>query len=190
VLTAAKLDMARIRARVADDPWMQERIKQVNQHLQEGIALKRRIVEDLRPSSLTTLGLTITLANLCVDVGERLDIVIRTDFDEVDLSPDGHLAVYRLIQEALTNVGKYAQASRVRVSVKLERDLVRVEIEDDGVGFDSKQGRSASHGIAGMRFRIEQLKGTLLVDSSPGAGTRLEAILPGKPVDLNSVAIA
>jgi len=181
VLTAAKLDMARMRARVADDPWMVERIKQVNLRLQEGIALKRRFVEDLRPSSLATLGLTITLANFCADAGERLDIVIRTDFDDVDMSPDGHLAVYRLIQEALTNICKYAKASNVRVSLKLEPGVVRVQIEDDGVGFDQGRSRPGSHGIAGMRFRIEQLKGTLSVRSSAGAGTCLDATLPSAP---------
>lgn len=178
MLTAAKLDMARMRARVADDPWMVERIKQVNLRLQEGIALSRRIVEDLRPSSLATLGLTITLVNLCAEAGERLDVVIQTDFDDVDLSADGHLAVYRLIQEALTNIGKYAKASNVRVSVKLEPGVVRVRIQDDGVGFDPARSKPGSHGIAGMRFRIEQLKGTLSVKSSDVAGTCLEATLP------------
>jgi signal transduction histidine kinase len=189
MLTAAKLDMARMRARVADDPWMVERIKQVNLRLQEGIACSRRIVEDLRPSSLASLGLAITLLNLCADAGERLDIVILTDFDDVDLSPDGNLAVYRLIQEALTNVGKYAKASNVRVSLKLEPDVVRVRIQDDGVGFDQARSKPGSHGIPGMRFRIEQLKGTLSVTSSDGAGTCLDATLPSAPT-LPHVALA
>jgi signal transduction histidine kinase len=178
VLTAAKFDMARMRSKIAADPALLERLEQVNQRLNEGIALKRRLVEDLRPSSLATLGLTISLANLCADVGTRLDIVIGTEFDEVGLKPDGHLAVYRLVQEALTNVSKYAKASRVRVSVKREPNRVRVQIEDDGIGFDPTVQKSATHGIAGMRFRIEQLMGSVSVESKPGAGTRVEALLP------------
>jgi len=178
ILTAAKLDMARMRMRVAGDPWMLERIKNIDQRLQEGVALKRRIVEDLRPSSLDSLGLNITLANLCAEVGERLDLAIETDFDEANLSADAQLAAYRLVQEALTNIGKYAKASRIGVSLKREPGLVRIQIEDDGVGFDQDKRKTGSHGIAGMRFRIEQLDGSLAVASSLGAGTRLEATLP------------
>jgi len=178
LLTAAKLNLARLRSKLFKDPAIAARLEEVNQHLDKGIALKRRIVEDLRPSSLATLGLTISLANLCADVGTRLDIVIQIEFDEVRLTEDGQLAIYRLVQEALNNVCKYAKATRVRVSVKSEPTLVRVEIEDDGIGFDPSGPKSAAHGIAGMRFRIEQLKGSMSVASRPGAGALLEAIIP------------
>jgi len=111
LLTAAKLDIARMRTKLLEDPVMAARLKQVNQRLDEGISLKRRIVEDLRPSSLTTLGLTISLANLCSEVGTRLNIAIQIDFDEVRLTEEGQLAIYRLVQEALNNVCKYAKAT-------------------------------------------------------------------------------
>jgi len=178
LLTAAKLYLARLRTKLFEDPAITAGLEEVNQHLDKGIALKRRIVEDLRPSSLETLGLTITLTNLCSDVGTSLNIAIQTEFDEVSLTEDGHLAIYRLIQEALNNVCKYAKATRVRVSVKSEPTLVTVQIEDDGIGFDTGGPRSAGHGISGMRFRIEQLNGSMSVASSPGAGTLLEAIMP------------
>jgi len=178
LLTAAKLNLARLRGTLFEDPATADRLKQVNQHLDEGISLKRRIVEDLRPSSLATFGLTISLANLCAEVGARLNLTIKVEFDEVRLMPDGHLAIYRLVQEALNNVCKHAKATRVRVSVKSEPIQVRVQIEDDGIGFDPSQPKSAAHGIAGMRFRIEQLDGRMSVASSPGAGTLLEAIMP------------
>ncbi len=178
LLTAAKLNLARLRNTLFEDPAIADRLKQVNRLLDEGISLKRRIVEDLRPSSLATFGLTISLANLCAEVGTRLNITIKVEFDEVHLTQDGHLAIYRLVQEALNNVCKHAKATRVRVSIKSEPILVRVQIEDDGIGFDPSGPRSAAHGIAGMRFRIEQLDGRMSVASSPGAGTLLEAILP------------
>ena len=178
VLTAAKMDIARMRGKLLEDPAIAARLEQVNHHLDTGISLKRRIVEDLRPSSLATLGLTISLENLCAEVGGRLNIAIQTEFDEVSLTEDGHLAIYRLIQEALNNVCKYAKATRVRVSVKRESTLVKVQIEDDGIGFDPSRPKSSAHGIAGMRFRIEQLKGSMSVASRPGAGTLLEAIMP------------
>ena len=178
LLTAAKMDIACMRSKLLEDPAMTARLKQVSKHLDAGISLKRRIVEDLRPSSLATLGLTISLANLCAEVGMRLSIAIQVEFDEVCLTESGHLAIYRLIQEALNNVCKYAKATRVRVSVKSEPPLVRVQIEDDGVGFDPSEPKSAAHGIAGMRFRIEQLNGSMSVTSRPGAGTQLEATMP------------
>jgi len=178
LLTAMKLNISRLRSRLLEDPAMAARLEQINRHLDEGISLKRRIVEDLRPSSLATLGLTSSLANLCAEVGTRLNIAIQIEFDEVGLTDEGQLAIYRLVQEALNNVCKYAKATRVRVSVKSEPTLVRVRIEDDGIGFDPSGPKSAAHGIAGMRFRIGQLKGSMSVASRPGAGTLLEAIMP------------
>ncbi|MEO8059196.1 MAG: ATP-binding protein [Burkholderiales bacterium] len=180
VLTAAKLDIARMRGRSSADPLMMERIEQVNQRLNEGIALKRRIVEDLRPSCLSTLGLTISLLNLCADVGARLGIAIQTDLDEVSLTAEGELSLYRLVQEGLTNVAKYAHATEVRLSVKAEADQVRVHLVDNGIGFDAKLAKPTTHGIAGMRFRIERLDGRMTVQSRPGEGTHLDAILPAR----------
>ena len=183
LLTAAKLDVARMRGKLAGDPAMMERIDQINQRLNEGISLKRRLVEDLRPSSLDTLGLTISLSTLCSEVSERAGFPVITELDEARLSADGKLAVYRLVQEALTNVIKYAGATHVHVSVKNESDAVRVRIRDDGVGFDPAQARSATHGIAGMRFRVQTLGGSMSVVSQLGAGTLLEALLPAAGSD-------
>lgn len=178
LLTAAKLNMARMRRAVTTDAVMLERIGQVSACLDEGIALKRRIVEELRPSSLEVLGLNVVLSNLCADTAVRMGIPIRTEFDEVSLSGDEELALYRLVQEALTNIGKYANATLVRVHMKLEPGCVRVGIEDNGIGFDVTQLKSSTHGIAGMRFRIERLDGRFTVDSTPAVGTRLVAMLP------------
>jgi signal transduction histidine kinase len=178
LLTAAKLDVARMRKKVLNEPAMLERLDQLNQHLNEGIALKRRVVEDLRPSSLDTLGLATSLGILCSDVSERAGLPVLTTLDEVSLNDAGNLAVYRLVQEGLTNVLKYAQAHEVRVSVSREPNRVRVRIVDDGVGFDPTVAKSSTHGIAGMRFRVESLGGALSVTSSAGAGTQLEAVLP------------
>ncbi|MEO8858931.1 MAG: sensor histidine kinase [Burkholderiaceae bacterium] len=178
LLTAAKLDVARMRAKLSSTPALLERLDSINARLNEGISLKRRVVEDLRPSALDTLGLEMSLGILCTEVGERAGIEVRTDFQEVKLSANGKLAVYRLVQEALTNVSKYARASRVLVTVKQGSDGVRVFLEDDGVGFDPALAKSATHGIAGMRFRIETLGGTMSVTSQPGAGTQLVAVLP------------
>ena len=178
VLTAAKLDVARMRRAAQGDDRMLARLEQLNERLNEGIAIKRRVVEDLRPSSLDTLGLTSSLANLCSDATSRLGVPVHTDLDDVPLSEDGQLAAYRLVQEALTNIAKYAQATEVRVQLKVESGRVRVLVADNGKGFDVGQLKATTHGIAGMRFRIERLDGCMTVESEPGQGTRIQASLP------------
>ena len=178
LLTVAKIDVARLRIKLRDVPALAVHLEPLDRHLDDGIAIKRRIIETLRPSGLAVLGLTQTLENLATDVGTRLNIAIQTEFDEVELTDEGQLAIYRLVQEALTNVSKYANATRVSISVRREPPVVRVRIDDNGIGFDPTALKSSTHGIAGMRFRFEKLQGSLNIDSRPGAGTRLEATVP------------
>ncbi len=178
LLTVAKLDVARLRIRLREVPALAVLLEPLDRHLDDGIAIKRRIIETLRPSGLADLGLTTTLLNLSTDVGARLNIAMQTEVEEVELTDEGQLAIYRLVQEALTNVSKYANATRVSISVRAEPPVVRVQIEDNGVGFDLASLNSSTHGIAGMRFRFEKLHGSLSIASRPGAGTRLDATVP------------
>jgi signal transduction histidine kinase len=94
------------------------------------------------------------------------------------LDESRQLTVYRLVQESLTNVGKYAQAKQIEISVRNYEHHVEVEIRDDGKGFDVAQVRPSTHGLAGMRHRVEAAGGRLTVGSSPGKGTRISAVLP------------
>ena len=88
------------------------------------------------------------------------------------------LTVYRMVQEALTNIGKYAKANKVLVSVHAHPNHVAVQVHDDGAGFDPASVQVSSHGLAGMRHRVEAAGGRLSVHSSPGKGTLLSAVLP------------
>ena len=179
LLTAAKLDVARARRRMAGAaPEAAECIDQLAQTLDAGIALKRRIIEDLRPSSLTDLGLQKTLDILCEEFAKRAGIQVRTSIAELELSDDRELAVYRIVQEALTNVAKYAKAKTVHVTLEQVTDQARVEVRDDGVGFDPKRLRRGTHGLAGMRFRTQSFGGDWQIDSAPGKGTSLRASIP------------
>ena len=111
LLTAAKLDVARMRSRLGTaTPEVTERMGHLVKTLDEGIALKRRIIEDLRPSSLNNLGLKAALEILCTEFAERSELEVTTSIDELPLDDAGKLTVYRLVQEALTNVAKYASA--------------------------------------------------------------------------------
>jgi signal transduction histidine kinase len=178
VLTAGKLTLARAQRRVSGDPTMSELLAKVGHHLSEGIAMKRKIIEDLRPSTLSALGLTTALAILSRETGDRLGVPVHAEIAECHLSPEAELSIYRLVQEALTNIGKYAQASEVWVRVKREAGALQVEIADNGKGFDTGTLHVGSHGLDGMRFRIESLGGTLTVVSSAGHGTRIRASVP------------
>ena len=179
LLTAAKLDVARLKSRLGlQVPEVNTRLQHLTETLNSGIALKRRIIEDLRPSSLSNLGLTAALEILAREFAERSGLEIATSLEPVELDEAGQLTVYRLVQESLTNVGKYAEATQVDISLRSYSNHVEVEIRDNGKGFDVHAQRPSTHGIAGMRHRVEAAGGRLTVDSEPGGGTRIQAVLP------------
>jgi signal transduction histidine kinase len=179
LLTAAKLDVARLKSRLVDQPpEVGQRLQHLVETLNSGIALKRRIIEDLRPSSLANLGLTASLEILAREFSERSGIEVASSLESVELDESSQLTVYRLVQESLTNVGKYAEAKQVDISLHNYSNHIEVAIKDDGRGFDAQAQRPSTHGIAGMRHRVEAAGGKLTVASRPGSGTRIVAILP------------
>lgn len=178
LLTAAKLDVARLKSRLADAPDAIQRLQHLTELLNSGIALKRRIIEDLRPSSLSNLGLVASLEILGREFAERSAIQVEMTLEPVELDDAKQLTVYRMVQESLTNIGKYAQATTARIILKRQGGQVLVEVDDDGMGFDTQRMRPSTHGLAGMRHRVEAANGTLTVVSSPGQGSRLSARLP------------
>ena len=194
LLTAAKLDVARLKSRLGPSgPEVAQRLQHLTETLNSGIALKRRIIEDLRPSSLANLGLTAALEILAREFSERCGIEAATSLEPVELDESGQLTIYRVVQESLTNVSKYAEAAQVEISVRDYSNHVEVEIRDDGKGFDVRSVKPSTHGLAGMRHRVEAAGGRLNVMSQPGHGTRIMATLPkletaGTPADTAQAA--
>jgi signal transduction histidine kinase len=179
LLTAAKLDVARLKSRIdMTVPEVADRIMHLTETLNSGIALKRRIIEDLRPSSLSNLGLTTSLEILTREFAQRSNIEVESSLEQVELPDATQLTVYRIVQESLTNIGKYASASRVVVSVHNYPTYVAVQIQDNGNGFDMHSVRPNSHGLAGMRHRVEAAGGRLTVTSALGDGTTISAVIP------------
>ena len=179
LLTAAKLDVARIKSRLgSSQPEAIERLNHMTATLNSGIALKRRIVEDLRPSSLSHLGLTASLEILAREFEARADLSVTTNLETVELGGSAQLTVYRLVQESLTNIGKYAQATQVDVSLQNMDGYITVEVVDNGKGFDTNAIAAGSHGISGIRHRVEAAGGRLTVTSSAQAGTKITGVLP------------
>ena len=184
LLTAAKLDLARMRSRLTHaGPEVAERIAHLHATLDAGIALKRRIIEDLRPSSLDNLGLGQALRILCQEWTAASGVPVQMKLEEMSLGAERSLVIYRLVQEALTNIAKYAQAQKVSVTLATgeaqgaARPQTVVEVRDNGRGFASDQ-RGQGHGLAGMRFRVSSIGGQLTVESAPGKGTCIRARLP------------
>ena len=179
LLTAAKLDVARLRPGLQQSaPALLPRVEHLVQTLNSGIALKRRIIEDLRPSSLDNLGLLPALEILCSEFADRLQVRMTTRFAPVAMSPAADLTAFRLVQESLSNIAKHAQAGQVTVDVGVEGGMAVIRVVDDGIGFDPARLALGSHGLVGMRYRVQAEGGQLHIHTAPGAGTRVQALLP------------
>lgn len=180
LLTAAKLDAARLKSRlgVALTPEAALRLTHLNETLNSGIALKRRIIEDLRPSSLSNLGLVAALEIQTREFAERSNLDVRAELNVVRLPPSSDLMVYRLVQEALTNIAKYAQASVIEVNLTSREGTVEIAVHDNGIGFDMSLPRLSAHGLLGMRYRVEAEGGVMTIESALGQGTTVRARLP------------
>ena len=140
----------------------------------------RRLAVELRPSALDDFGLEPALKRLgrTVSEGGVLDVQVEAWVVPGRLPADVETAVYRIAQEALTNVVKHAAAKRVSIVVTRLPGRVAVMIEDDGVGFDLATSRAEGLGLLGMRERVELLDGSLKIESGPDVGTTLVVELP------------
>ena len=159
-----------------------EAMREAVERIESEIGNLRAIITELRPAALDELGLHSALEGLLDRHRERSgleidgELSLRADAGGERLEEDLEMAVYRLVQEALTNVAKHARAHRVRVRVQESDGEVRVEIEDDGAGFDSA-ATTPGFGLSGMQERVGLAGGTLRVESS-AAGTLVCALLP------------
>lgn len=158
-------------------------IARVRTALQESLKDVRRFIFNLRPASLTDAGLIPTLRYYTQDYSEQFDVQVELNVPEhMVLSATQELVVFRVIQEALQNIHKHAEATKVEVNVQRRPGgPLMVTINDDGRGFDPKlvrQGRTGSSGLVSMRERASTVGGTLKVDSRPGGGTTVTLVLP------------
>lgn len=179
LLTAAKLDMAYIKSCLGTNSQeATERLNHAVKTLNAGIAMKQRIIEDLWPSALRDLGLVAALEILARDFSKSSGVQVHCELEPVHLSPSANLVIYRLVQEATTNIAKYARAHNLWLSLATEDGYVEVSVHDDGIGFDVTQIGSKAHGLLGMRFSVEAESGTLELKSSADRGTLIRARIP------------
>ena len=139
----------------------------------------RRISEGLRPGMLDVLGLAATIEHHVTQFEERNGITCSLSMNREEFDIDGELAttIFRLIQEALTNVLRHAAASQLSVGIDDGKDAIRVWVEDDGQGFLPAKGQK-TFGLLGMQERVKMLGGRIEIAGRPGEGCRIEAVFP------------
>ncbi|HSJ99202.1 MAG TPA: sensor histidine kinase [Myxococcota bacterium] len=181
ILTPAKMDLAWLQARLGEDPQYGPRMKRLGALIDQGIDLKRRIIETLRPSLLDHLGLASALQWYVDEAcrGAQIECRLHVGDPLERLPPDLEIALYRVLQEGIDNACRHAQARVLDITVERRGSGVHLVIADDGAGIaDLERARHASHGLAGMMHRVRSVGGTFEVQSAPGKGTRITIFVP------------
>ncbi len=183
LLVATKIDVSWLRKHADDGSEASKlRWERVLRCMDEGLSLKRRVIENLRPTLLDNVGLVAALRWLVDETVRRQGIACEEQYPETvpELSPDARIAVFRAVQECLMNIVKHARAKSVLIRVSATDGELSVVVRDDGVGIDEARLETPqSHGLLGMRHRIESLDGRLGVQSlGPGCGTECSFTLP------------
>jgi signal transduction histidine kinase len=165
---------------------LKRKIAQTQRMVEKSVAIVHDFARELRPTALDDLGLIITLHSFMKDFMKRTGIHVKfTTFAGLEqLNSARRTVVYRVVQEALTNVARHAQASRVGVSIRKLADTVQIEIADNGKSFVVAEALNAKKnkrlGLLGMRERVEMVGGALRIESSPGKGMAIHAQIPIK----------
>ena len=151
--------------------------------VRENLQDLRKIIFDLRPQALDDLGLLPTLKRYIADYEERYQLPVRLITLGLDkrLEPYLEVTLFRLIQEALTNIRKHAKASDVIVKLEISSSFVTAQIKDNGQGFDLEAVQNKSHdsyGLIHMRERVELINGEFSINTQPGRGTEVLARIP------------
>jgi PAS domain S-box-containing protein len=180
-LTALKMDSIWLRDHVPEgDAAARDKLAQMLAMLDTAVASVRRIAADLRPLVLDDLGLVAAIEWAAQNFSQRTGVPCDLQVDEtLDLQEPHATGVFRIVQESLANVAKHARATRVQVELRPVGGQLLVRVQDDGIGFRPNAPRKPqSLGLVGLRERAQLLHGELKVDSTLGAGTRVEARIP------------
>jgi signal transduction histidine kinase len=162
------------------DEEMRSAVREVRDLVRSTLQDVRQLAVELRPKALDDFGLVAALERLTESFVEQTGIAVefQTALPEGRLPAEAETALYRIVQESLTNIVKHARASRVSVVLTRKDDSVSVIVEDDGVGFEPGRAREGGLGLVGMRERVGLLGGRFTVESRPGAGTTFVAEVP------------
>jgi two-component system, NarL family, sensor histidine kinase UhpB len=183
---AQTLAALRVQLRVArsvdDAPTRDALLERVGTDLREATEEVRRIAQGLRPPALDMLGLAPAIESCARSIEETTDLQIQTELSPVEglLAQEAELALYRIVQEALSNVARHAEAGTAQIRLTYSGRFVTATVEDDGCGFavGAEMSDGGGLGLYGMQERAAYVGGTVDIDSQPGLGTRIRAIIP------------
>ena len=182
LLVAARMDLSWLQQRLpTSDPAIEQRFKRIHDSLSAGVDLKRRVVEELRPTLLDNMGLFTALRWQFKETCRRTGLRCTETIPELELkfSPDAAIGVFRIAQEALTNILKHSEAKSADLFLTIEGETFTLRISDDGKGIPgARLANSMSHGLASMRHRIAGLGGVWDIRSPDSGGTVITARIP------------
>jgi len=173
LLVGARMDISWAEQHlVAADLDMKQRLNRVQQNLSAGIDLKRRIIEELRPTLLDNVGFIAAMRWQLKESSTRGGFKCNEYFpdEEPKLTPDAAISLFRIAQEALANLSKHSGAKNVDVTLDIDDDKLVFRIADDGRGFNSADTASAIHVLASIRHRVRALDGTLDISGGASGG--------------------
>lgn len=183
-LTAVLVEMANLSTLMRNQKTdvLEPKVAEIKKLVEDSIVVVRSMALLLRPPMLDDLGLVPALQWQAREVTRRAGIHVEIAAEGLpeNLPDDLKTCIYRIVQEALHNVMQHAEASAVRVAIRLQEQQIHMSIEDNGKGFSVKSERGM--GLLGMEERASHLGGTLTVESHPGAGSTLRVALPVGPV--------
>jgi signal transduction histidine kinase len=184
ILTPAKMDLSWLQGRLGADPEYRDRMNRLAKLIDQGIDLKRRIIENLHPSLLDHLGLASALQwyvdETCKAANLECNLNIAGNLER--LPSDLEIALYRLVQESVTNVVKHARAKKMDLTVeRTPRGFAWSCRRRRRASPTSELAKKLSHGLAGMSHRIRSVQGTFDIRSHPGHGTRIDVFVPLEP---------
>lgn len=182
LLVAIKMDLAQLQRQLdISRPEVRARWDRIQAALSSGVDLKRRVVEQLRPTLLDNMGLAAALRWQCTETCRQANLALEERFpeDEPEITDDAAIAFFRVAQEALTNIVKHARATSVRAGLQVDAQHLELTIEDDGAGIPpERMSVTGSHGLTSMRHRIRSLGGELHLTAVQPRGTRLRVSVP------------
>jgi signal transduction histidine kinase len=181
ILTSAKMDLDWLGAQDRHNSSVAQRFAQLSALLDDAVQVKRRVVENLRPSLIDNLGLAAALEwyldENCRKAGIEYTLTVAEELGAI--SPDAAIALYRMVQEALTNVIRHSAAAHFAVTMEVRDGQLQLSMADDGKGLPEDFSPSLlAHGMSGMRQRARALGGSIEWKSAPGEGTAIVAIIP------------
>lgn len=181
VLSALRIELSLLGMQAgAEDPALLEKVQGMKGLVDRAIQGVRNVAGNLRPAALD-MGLVAAIEWLCAEFTRHTRTPCRVRADQAGIEPDEAraMALFRIVQESLTNITRYAQAGQVSVGIEHSGNLIRLKIRDDGRGFDPAEvGRKKSYGLLGMRERAIVLGGRVKIVSAPGQGTLVDVVVP------------